>query len=465
MFLGLAVVICDVYCRDLRSENVLHHLRLQLKDKRSNEDYPASYSLHGLSYMPPIYSNSLKSGYGSRGLFTSKRYALHNLSPVGHGQRYSSSPFSSLGFGTKYLPSGLSHGLLGLPSVSLDEHLTQGTYSTPSIAKIKMGNGNNRLLVPSKTGPVTFSFQGGSNTASASSSSAYSTPDYSPESNGLSAYSNSNSGSGINFPIIMASPHGTSQAFSSGFPLDYGSSTQFIPSSSSHPIMKSLVISSGPHGGSSSYNLPISGSSHGISALSSSSDSSAASLTFNFPTSPESHGNSALSSSSTPWNFSKAPSSEIYSSSDSHISLPKSSGSSTYHLPISSGSSSSSHYVPSHSDNNPGYSSDSSYSNPNLSYAASTSTYVGSDPIYSTLSSSHENSASSPTMTYAQIGNNYMPAYSSSSVSYKTPSDSSGIHSSVSPRYLEFTSQKLYDNVDSGSVKYDTISYSTPDGL
>lgn len=447
MFLGLAILVCVAHCRNIRGENLPRHLRLALKGKRGLGDHSPAFPSYGSSPYPtaPIHQ-SLNSGYSlggsSSGGFSLGHSGLHSFggSSIGpsigsHGIGYSlASPSSGLAPG--YASPGLSHGSLNLQGISLGGHSAQSTYAVPNIA------GSNGLFTPSsssKTGPVTFGLHGGGGAASAANPSPASS--FVSGGHGLSAYSG-----GSNIPVVLGS-HGSSYGASLG--------------SSNSPVTGGLVFASGAHGGSPSYNLPISGSSHG------SSGSHGASATYTVPISSGSHGISALPSGSATGSYG-----------DTKIALSSGSpdGGSTYEVPISSGSYSSpgstgsnsyTNYLPSHSDGSSSYSSagSSSYSGSgsSIAYAAPSSNYAGSSgSSYSGGSSSY----SSPSVAYASAPTStYIPTYSSSSgsrVQYSTPTESHGSYSNVSPRYLAYI--KSHDNENSASTKYDTISYSSPNG-
>ncbi|XP_032664830.1 cell wall protein AWA1-like [Odontomachus brunneus] len=483
VLLGLAALVCGVCCRDLRIENLPRQLRLQLKDKRGLNDHPVVFPSHGSSYSAPIHP-SLGASYnlgGSSGGFSLGHAGLHGLSgPVGHGIGYPIAPSNSLGLGSGYLSSGLGHGPLNLQGVSLGGHSAQSTQFAPSIANI--GGGSNGLFTPSKNGPVTFGLHGGSGSTGTSAANAYSMPVYASGNHGLSAYSNGN------LPIMLAPSHGTSYNLplsSSGSSAGYSLPTQPVSSSSSHSVTGGLIIATGPHSVSSSYNLPTSGSSHGAAALSSSQSVHGAPPSYTFPITSGSHGVSALAPGSTSSGYSTSGSPGSYSSGSSHIGLSSgSSVNSNYELPVSSGSYSSSgsgsspytSYLPAtHGDSSVSYSSSSgsSYSSPSVTYASPNSNYASSSPDYSSAGSSYSalsssyasptSSYSSPAVTYAGTSN-YTPAYGSSSGSYGSAAESQGAYSSVNPRYLGYTAAKAYESLDSGNTKYDTISYSSPNG-
>ncbi|XP_011149732.1 uncharacterized transmembrane protein DDB_G0289901-like [Harpegnathos saltator] len=479
VFLGLMALVCGVCCRDLRIENLPRQLRLSLKDKRGFGDRPLAFPSHGSSYSAPIYS-SLGSGYslgGSSGGFSLGQAGLHGLSgSVSHGIGYPVAPSNGLSLGSGYLSSSLGHGSLSnLQGVSLGGHSAQSSYPVPSIANIGAGGGNG-LFTPSKTGPVTFGLHGGSGSTSASGSSTYSSPVYASGNHGLSAYS---SGS---LPVMLGSSHGGSSyslpLSSSGSSAGYSLPAQSSSSSPSHTVTGGLIIASGPHGASSSYNqLSTSGASHGAAFSSSNAASHGASSSYSLPITSGAHGVSALANS--PTSSYSTSSSGSYGAAGSHVGLSGgSSDSSSYELPISSGSYSSSgssssspytSYLPAHSDSSASYSSSSgsSYSSPSVTYAAPNSNYVSSNSDYSALGSSYSSPSSSysgPSVSYAG-SSNYAPTYASPSGSYGAPgAEPQGAYSGVNPRYLGYATAKAYESLDSERSKYDTISYSSPNG-
>ncbi|XP_018396161.1 PREDICTED: hornerin-like [Cyphomyrmex costatus] len=464
----LVAFACGVSC----NENLPSQLLLQLKDKRGINDNLVTFpSGSSSSYSAPVHS-SLSSGYelgGSSGGFSLGHGGLLNSGgSVGHGIGYSLAPSSSLGLGSGYQSPGLSQSHLSHQSVSLGGHSAQSTYSVPSIAHLGSGGSSNTLFAPAKTGPVTFGTHGGSAGAvSTSSSNSHSAPIYTTGGHGLSAYSNGGSNAG--FQLVLGSSnqqHGLSLG-SSGASSGYSLPTHSASSSSSHPVTGGLIIASGSHGSSSSYSLPTSTSSHSISTLGSSSGTQGASATYSLPISSGSHGISALSSGA-------ASSSYPAGSSSSHSGFSSiSSGGSNYQLPIASGSHSNSgssnaiaytNYLPSHSSgSSASYSSPSvSYASPSISHVSSPSSgFSGAGASY-TLSANYAAAGSSPVVTYTG-SHGYTPTLYSSSSSHGTPADSQGAYTSVSPRYFGYISEKAV-NADLGGAKYDTISYSVPNG-
>ncbi|XP_018343200.1 PREDICTED: P17/29C-like protein DDB_G0287399 [Trachymyrmex septentrionalis] len=455
----LVAFACGVCC----NENLPTQLLLQLKDKRGINDNLVTFpSGSSSSYSSPV--SGLSSGYelgGSSGGFSLGHGGLLNSGgSVSHGIGYSLAPSSGLGLGSGYQSPGLSHSHLSHQSVSLGGHSAQGTYSVPSIAHLGSGGSSNALFAPAKTGPVTFGAHGGS-AASTSSSNSHNAPVYATNGHGLSAYSNG--GSNVGFQLVLGSSnpqHGLSlgsSGVSSGYSLPTHSS-----SSSSHPVTGGLIIASGSHGSSSSYSLP-STSSHSISTLGSSSGTQGA--TYSLPISSGSHGISALSSGAS----SSYPATSG-SSSSTHSGF--SSGGSNYQLPIASGSHSGSsnsitytNYLPSHSSgSSTSYSSPSvSYSNPSISHVSSPSSgYSGAGTSYTLSANYAAASSSSPVVTYTG-SHGYTPTVYSSSSSHGTSADSQGTHTGVSPRYIGYVSEKTV-NADLGGAKYDTISYSVPNG-
>lgn len=460
----LAALACGVCC----NENLPSQLLLQPKYKRGINDHSVTFpSESSSSYSAPVHSSSGYALGGSSGGFSLGHAGLFNSGgSAGHG--YSLSPSSGLSLGAGYQSPGLSHGYLSQQSVSLGGHSAQSTYSVPSIANLGSGGGGNALFTPSKTGPVTFGLHGGSgsgaSTSSGSSSSSYSTPVYSSGGHGLSAYSNGGTSNvGAQISVLGSSQHGLSSDTSSSYNLPVHSAS----SSPSHTVTGGLLIASPSHGGSSSYSLPTSASSHGIS-----SGIHGGSSTYSLPISSGSHGISALSSSA--GSSGHAASSGSYGSNSIYSGFSDiSSGDSSYKLPIASGSYSNSgssnaishiNYVPSHSSG-----SSSSYSSPSVSYAVPSINHVGSPGSgYSggnaySFSSNYVGSSSSPIVAYTR-SHGYTPTYYSSSSSHATPADSHGAHTNVSPRYLGYVPGAKFYNVNSDNVKYDTISYSVPNG-
>ncbi|XP_011065481.1 PREDICTED: P17/29C-like protein DDB_G0287399 [Acromyrmex echinatior] len=446
----LVAFACGVCC----NENLPTQLLLQLKDKRGINDNLVTFpSGSSSSYSSPV--SGLSSGYelgGSSGGFSLGHGGLLNSGgSVGHGIGYSLAPSSGLGLGSGYQSPGLSHSHLSHQSVSLGGHSAQGTYSVPNIAHLGSGGNSNALFAPAKTGPVTFGAHGGSaSAASTSSSNSHSAPIYATSGHGLSAYSN---GGSNGFQLVLGSnqQHGLSLG-SSGASSSYSLPTHSASSSSSHPVTGGLIIASGSHGSSSSYNLP-STSSHSISTLGSSSGTQGASATCAASSYPATSG----SSSSTHSGFSSI-----------------SSGGSNYQLPIASGSHSNSgssntitytNYLPSHSSgSSTSYSSPSvSYSNPSISHVGSPSSgYSGAGTSYTLSANYAAASSSSPVVTYTG-SHGYTPTIYSSSSSHGKSADSQGTHTGVSPRYVGYVSEKVV-NADLGGAKYDTISYSVPNG-
>lgn len=460
----LAALACGVCC----NENLPSQLQLHRKNKRGINDHSVTFPSESSSYSSPVHS-SLSSGYelgGSSGGFSLGHAGLHNSGgSVAHGIRYSLAPSSSLSLGSGYQSPGLGH-----QSASLGGHSAQSTYSVPSIANLGSGGSSNALFTPSKTGPVTFGVHGGG-AASTSGSNSYSAPVYASGGHGLSAYSNGGASSGLQLSLLGSSQHGPSLD-SSGTSSGYSLPVHSESSSPFHSVTGGLIIASGSHKGSSgyssssysspSYSSPSysSASSHGISGLGSSSGIHGASSTYALPIGSGSHGISALSSG-------HPASSGSYGSAGTHSGFSGiSSGGSSYELPIASGSHSNSgssnvisHYLPSHSS---GSSPSVSYATPSISYAGSPGSSYPGGGAYS-FSSNYVGSGSSPIAAHAG-SHGYTPMYYSSSSSHGTPADSHGAYTNVNPRYLGYTlGAKIY-NVDSGSAKYDTISYSVPNG-
>lgn len=452
MFLGLAVLVCG-------SENSRYQFRVPPNKRGLSLTFPS----HGSSsYSAPHLGipSSVSSGYnlgGSSGGFSLGHAGLSLGGSIGHGIAYSQP--STGGFGSGYVSSGLDHNSLSLQGASLNGHSAQSSYSVPSITSIGLGSGGGSNLISSKTGPVTFGSQSGSDAASSSysgSGSYSSAPVYATAAQGLSAYNNG----GSTVPVVLGSSHDSSSSYSL---------PQSISSNSLHSVTGGLIIASGSHDGSSSYSLPASKPSYGISALSSSSGSHGASPTYSLPITSGPHEISSSSSSS----YSPSVSSGSYGSSSSHAGFSTSASDSSNYEPISSGSYSNSgssspsyvNYVPSHSSG-----SSSSYSSPSVIYgspSSSSSGYSDSGSSYAAHSSSYaspSHSYSNPVVTYAKASS-YTPTYLSPSGSYGTSTGSHGAYSSVqSPRYSRLAAIKSYDNAQLESKKYDTISYSIPNG-
>lgn len=464
----LTALACGVRC----NENLPSQLPLHPKNKRGINDHSVTFpSESSSSYSSPVHS-SLSSGYelgGSSGGFSLGHPGLHSSGgSVGHGIAYSLAPSSSLSLGSGYQSPGLNHGSLGYQSASLGGHSAQSSYSVPSVANLGSGGSSNALFTPSKIGPVTFGLHGGG-AAGISGTNSYSTPVYATGGNGLSAYSNGGTSSvGLQISLLGSSQHGLSLG-SSGTSSSYSLPVHSQSSSPSHSVTGGLIIASGgSHGSSPSYSSPSysspsysSSSSHGISGLSSSSGIHGSSATYALPISSGSHGISALSSGA-----GHPASSGSYSSSGTHSGFSGiSSGGSSYELPIASGSHSNSgssnvisHYVPSHSS---GGSSGISYAAPSISHIGSPgSSYPGGGGGFS---SNYVGSGSSPIVAHAG-SHGYTPMYYSSSGSHGIPADSHAAYSNINPRYLGYTLGAKIHNVDLGSAKYDTISYSVPNG-
>ncbi|XP_012540137.2 putative lysozyme-like protein [Monomorium pharaonis] len=456
----LAALVCGVCC----IENLPPQLLFQPKNRRGINDHSVTFpSESSSSYSTPVHS-SLSSGYefgGPSGGFSLGHAGalLNSGGSVSHGIGYSLVPSGGLGLG--YQSPGLSHGSLSRQSSSLGGHSAQSSYSSPSIASFGSGGSSNVLFAPTKTGPVTFGIHGGSGAAGTSASYNRS-PAYASGGHGISAYSKEGSGS---LQIVLGSQHGGLSLGSPGASSSYSFPIHSASSSPPHSVTGGLIIAGGSP---SSYSLPESASSHGISSLSGSSGTQEASSTYSRPLSS---GISALSSSEGSSNY--AASSGSYGTSSTHSGFSgASSGGTSYQLPIASGSYSGSsnnaitytNYIPSHSSSSSvSYSSPSvSYATPSISHASSSSGsgYSGAGGSYS-LSSNHVGSSSSPVVTYTG-SQSYTPTYYSSSGSHGTPADSHGAYSSVSPRYFGYTPKFYHADVD--STKYDTISYSVPNG-
>ncbi|XP_070172052.1 LOW QUALITY PROTEIN: uncharacterized protein DDB_G0271670 [Polyergus mexicanus] len=459
VFLGLAVLVCG-------SENSRYQFRVPPNKRGLSLTFPS----HGSSsYSTPHLGipSSVSSGYslgGSSGGFSLGHAGLSLGGSIGHRIAYSQP--STGGLGSGYVSSGPDHNSLNLQGASLNGHSAQSTYSVPSITSIGLGSGGGSNLISSKTGPVTFGSQSGSDAASSSysgsgSGSYSSAPVYATAAQGLSAYNNG----GSTVPVVLGSSHGSSSS--------YSLPTQSISSNSLHSVTGGLIIASGSHDGSSSYSLPVSKPSYSISALSSSSGSHGASPTYSLPITSGPHEISALSSSSSSPSYSAPVSSGSYSSSNSHAGFSTSASDSSNYEPISSGSYSNSgsssssyvNYLPSHSSG-----SSSSYSSPSVIYgspSSSSSGYSDSGSSYAVHSSSYaspSHSYSNPVVTHAKASS-YTPTYLSPSGSYGTSTGSHGAYSSVqSPRYSRLAAIKSYDNAQLESEKYDTISYSIPNG-
>lgn len=456
----LAALACGIYGNEnLPSQPLLHP-----KNKRGINDHSMTF-LSESSYSTPVHSTSPSSGYelgGSSGGFSLGHAGalLNSGGSVGHGLGYPLA--SSGGLGLRYQSPGLSS--LSHQGVSLGGHSAQSTYSVPNIAHLGSGASSNALFVPSKTGPVTFGIHGGGAGGAASTSGSYRAPVYASGGHGLSAYGNGGSSSSLGLQLVLGSQHGPSSGASSSYSFPIHSAS----SSPSHSVTGGLVFSS--HDGSpSSYSLPASASSHGISTVDSSSGTHGASSTYSLPISSGSHGSSALSSGDGSPGYA-APSGS-YGSSSTHSGFSgASSGGSSYELPVASGSYSGpsnavtyTNYLPSHlSGSSASYSSPSvSYATPSISHAGSAgSSYSGAGVSYS-LNSNNVGSSSSPVVAYGS--HSYTPMYYSSSGHHGAPADSHGAYASVSPRYFGHPGMKFY-YTDPGSAKYDTISYSVPNG-
>jgi len=461
----LAALVCGVCSKNLPSR-----LLLQLNNKRGINDHSVTFpSESSSSYSAPVHS-SPSSGYelgGSSGSFSLGYTGLLNSGDsIGHGIGYSLTPSSGLGLGSRYQSPGLSHSPLSHQSVSLDGHSAQSTYSVPSIANAHLGSGGSSkpLFTPAKTGPVTFGPHGGGNgdASTSAGSSSHSAPVYASGGHGgLSTYSSGGTSNGLQF-VLGSSQHGLSLG-SPGTSSSYSLPIHSAISNPSHAVTGGLIIASSSHGNSPSYNLPASASSHGISTLGSSSSTHGASI-YTLPINSGSHGISALSSDATSSSYSSG-------SSNTHPGFSGVSFSGSNHeLPVASGSYSnvgSSNTITNYLSS-PSSSSSSSYSSPSVSYATPSINYASSSSGYSDAGASHSpnsnyaGSNSSP-IIYATGSNGYTPMYYSSSGSHGTTAES-GAYTSVSPRYFGYAPGTKVYNADSSGAKYDTISYSVPNG-